>query len=1069
MADYNYHRPDIVGMEWVPIKDAAYQPDTIIERGYTFSVPVTGGPIVPRSGMYHVQTPPTGVTVTQVPLISVYTKDSLTFGQNVTSVIAPCEFTSATGDGTFSGGTGADTLENSSDNKFYQFGSSPPDNGTLTMRFDVPTIVGVVLNVSLVYAASGDLARLGTSPNFMAMGIAKTGANTVIYGTGILEGGSNFFGDDTVRYGRISFGNIDPNGPYTSANAFTTNERIPWNSDNLALFNNGASPQYSVIMSWNNTTASTAKLHYAALEITSSALTEPVLVGGSSIGFDNTGAASAYVPHQNYVNLFADSFPAVTGTALKPADYVVTMRLGDIGDMRTNIFLSPALAAPNTRPTINALRELYQEPPIRGIRIDRPRTVNELPQIESSPIIPTIGITTTGAPTLMYPECHGYDTQERYVNFSIFSSIFQDFMAVNRYGALPYPWFRFYARRKDGVECTGLRVEGPDGCVASISGEELDALPDIVDGWKEVTLRFESPSTVPVMDNSFTVERFVIKYEPSSLGAFFQEIGIEVLGANSDGALSPASYQPGVNIGDADIAFLFSTDPPAVTGLAVTPSTFAVTGVGIDCSTASNCIPTGVPYNRVTWSIPNFQTEIFDSFDRTLASSWGNANTGQLWTNTGGAASDYSVADSDGLHTITSTNVARHSVIGPTTLQDFDITTTVLMPLSVELSGSPWSNSIVGRYTDVNNNYRFQSEITTDETTFTISIIRRSGGSDTVLATGSVDVYPTFGTTAALTNNITIRATAQGPLLRMKMWNADDQAEPNTWQLTAIDSTFTAGQVGVRTIVNTGNLNTLPLVFKYHMFWGSPLLDNFGYYELQRRDDWTDWETILTATSPGVTGFADAEARIGISSEYRIREVNVHRFTGPWSATVTGTASATSLGLGADTTGKDILVFTSNSDQSGTQVLAYNQVWESNPSNEMTYFEGSGMTQFQRMYGRDYQVGFHALERGGVQFTRTLLAQNAAVAPPVLERAFLSLRDLAWAALPYVCVRTNNGDRWYAAVEVPTGTIGRKRRMQLVQVKVTEVSGVPYPVDPPLWFDETLKEELPCRAQVTDF
>lgn len=98
------------------------------------------------------------------------------------------------------------------------------------------------------------------------------------------------------------------------------------------------------------------------------------------------------------------------------------------------------------------------------------------------------------------------------------------------------------------------------------------------------------------------------------------------------------------------------------------------------------------------------------------------------------------------------------------------------------------------------------------------------------------------------------------------------------------------------------------------------------------------------------------------------------------------------------------------------------------------------MMQFQRMYGRDFQVGFHALERGGAQFERTLLVQNAAVSPPVLERAFTSLRDLAWETFDYVCVRTNQGDRWFAAVEVPSGTISRGRKLQLVQVRITEVA-----------------------------
>ena len=109
------------------------------------------------------------------------------------------------------------------------------------------------------------------------------------------------------------------------------------------------------------------------------------------------------------------------------------------------------------------------------------------------------------------------------------------------------------------------------------------------------------------------------------------------------------------------------------------------------------------------------------------------------------------------------------------------------------------------------------------------------------------------------------------------------------------------------------------------------------------------------------------------------------------------------------------------------------------------------MVQFQQMYDRNFQVGFHPLERGGVQFTRTLLVQNAAVAAPILENAFVTLRDLAWQDAPYICVRTDVGDRWFTTVEVPSGTIRRARRLQLVQVRITESSDTStvLDVDPP--------------------
>ena len=307
--------------------------------------------------------------------------------------------------------------------------------------------------------------------------------------------------------------------------------------------------------------------------------------------------------------------------------------------------------------------------------------------------------------------------------------------------------------------------------------------------------------------------------------------------------------------------------------------------------------------------------------------------------------------------------------------------------------------------------------------------------------TTSVFNPQSFSTGGTANGIISLRAQAQGSMLRMKVWDATLTAEPVAWTASVSDTSIAAGQIGLRSELISGNTNTLPVQFRFPTFAVTPISGSFGYYELQRSDEFTDWQTILQASAPGVTGFNDTEARIGIQSDYRMRQVNVHGFEGPWSATVSATAPA-STGVAY------FLTFTSNEDQTGSRALAYAETWESRPVEDFKYFEGDGMVQFQRMYDRDYQVGFHGLERGGVQFERTLLVQNAAVSPPVLETAFRSLRDLAWENFDYVCVRTNEGDRWFSAVEVPSGSVSRGRRLQLVQIRVTEVSGTSSVQDP---------------------
>jgi len=70
------------------------------------------------------------------------------------------------------------------------------------------------------------------------------------------------------------------------------------------------------------------------------------------------------------------------------------------------------------------------------------------------------------------------------------------------------------------------------------------------------------------------------------------------------------------------------------------------------------------------------------------------------------------------------------------------------------------------------------------------------------------------------------------------------------------------------------------------------------------------------------------------------------------------------------------------------------------------------------------------------------------VTGPVVQRGFQSLRDMAWAGLPYVCVRNEIGDRWYANVSVPSGSFSTRfnqaRALQLAQIQVTEVSTSPF-------------------------
>ena len=232
---------------------------------------------------------------------------------------------------------------------------------------------------------------------------------------------------------------------------------------------------------------------------------------------------------------------------------------------------------------------------------------------------------------------------------------------------------------------------------------------------------------------------------------------------------------------------------------------------------------------------------------------------------------------------------------------------------------------------------------------------------------------------------------------------------------------------------------------------GSVPVSGFGYYEIQRSDTIdTSWATIAQITPPGSFSFRDFEARVGIVSSYRIRSVNGLLFPGPWSSTVTSTLTSPGVtGTGIGVTSRSLL-FTSNEVQTGARTLAYAMAFNSD-TNEQFNFPEAGFTQFQFMYGRDYQVAFRPTERGGATFQRTVLVNAAAISPPTLAD-FTSLRNMMFdPTLSYVCVRDEDGNRWFANVAVPTGNVKmNNRELYLADLTITEVTATPsndqYPI-----------------------
>lgn len=213
---------------------------------------------------------------------------------------------------------------------------------------------------------------------------------------------------------------------------------------------------------------------------------------------------------------------------------------------------------------------------------------------------------------------------------------------------------------------------------------------------------------------------------------------------------------------------------------------------------------------------------------------------------------------------------------------------------------------------------------------------------------------------------------------------------------------------------------------------GSP---DVAAYQVDRMDDLSpDWERVAYVVGRTTARWDDIEVRIGVKSSYRIRVVRTDGVTGDWSAPVTVTIPV----------GQVALSFSSNA--AAGMGCVYPEVWQGEITREWAFLE-AGDVELRRMFGRNRQVAFRPLERRGDQFTRTILL-NALCAVTLPSMATYSpLRDLAWAPIPYVCVRDGEGNRWYASLTVPGG-INRRAdtgdtTMWLADIGIAEIADTP--------------------------
>lgn len=1062
MGVYNPDAPILLGEQWVGIRDenTLFIPSVnVVEVGHTFTTTAVRNLTEAR---FYINDWPPGQAAGQSFLAALYPRGREAQTGPIQRVVIPVNTAAVTG-ATATNGNAVSAVSDPSDQSYIAFsGSSTLERygAFFPMSLYAQLLMGKrIVGVNLLYSMFG----IGASTQTHTVSLNLDSGAVVNY----LPMTGPLINDENTQINKIAMGELNPLVGTATAIA---EDRYPFRYQELSRWEASAGVGRLQVMVRNTSTIGNGfNLNYLALEIL---FCEEQRIAYAGRNFGNVGIVSP-LPVDTY-RLGANFmfWRGVSALDLIPAipvgEYTITLSSADTGDLVTGIPDAEGnftlIAKDSQYPPLNALRQYYAIPPHQGVQVNTTITPGETFTKQETMVLPQVTAHTSGGPL---PEMHVYGRQSIAQVYGTITAT-QEILDSAAGASFSYPWVRYYARRF-GDTTVPLKLDSASPTVSGsgigvfLSPAEWDALPEIIDGWKQITLRFPTAPAMgtgmtPTWRWSATGERSGSRWEVlgvtapaisgmNSIGnAITNSPGVDSLSSATYGAPSSGAtvnegwipqYAPPVSATTddqtSDAVLIFSQDMPPVSGFTVTVTSQAVSGIGLDCGVSPCGIPTAIYYNRLAWTAAT--DTAYDQYNRTSASGWGTSTSGTLWVNQGQPNADHTVSGGVGLHAITSTGNAVRDVLGTflNAEAQIDISEPAIAAGAVITTGLMFHN--------VDSANHLQADLVWNtNNTVSVRLSQRVAGSPTTLNEVTVGSY-TSVTVAAWW---TLKARLVGTLFYAKAWPRGT-VEPSTWQVVGNTSALAAaGGIGVRSDGATGNTN-LPVTVSYDNFSVVPVAPSW-FYEIQRMDTVdTTWQTIMLG-SPAVSGFNDYEARVGVVSSYRIREINSYGFYGLWSSTVTATVTDPGL-VGDCLSAAHVLIFTTNSRQDGSSNLGYSSVWEDGRVEEGFTFPEAGWEQLQAMYGKDFYTAFRPLERGGDRFSRTVLVQAAAISPETLAD-FVDLRDMAWDTVPYICIRDEDGNRWFANVSVPAAKVMLNRSIYLATVDIVEITDTPTAVSP---------------------
>ncbi|MCB0913128.1 MAG: PKD domain-containing protein, partial [Propionibacteriaceae bacterium] len=203
-----------------------------------------------------------------------------------------------------------------------------------------------------------------------------------------------------------------------------------------------------------------------------------------------------------------------------------------------------------------------------------------------------------------------------------------------------------------------------------------------------------------------------------------------------------------------------------------------------------------------------------DAFGRTVASGWGDADTGGSWT----VSSPSYMAVGSGVGTMRmNAGSGRSAYLNSVSGRDVELSTTVSYE-KVATGGGTYTSFIARR--NGSSDYRLKLRINPNGTYVYLS--RVVNGSETVLTSQTIT-----GMNYAADEVLKVRFQVEGSgttTLRAKVWK-QGAAEPGSWQATATDSTASlqsAGAVGIYSYLS-GSATNPPITASFDEFLVDPL------------------------------------------------------------------------------------------------------------------------------------------------------------------------------------------------------------------------------------------------------